>query len=199
LPAPIGGVKSAPLPNLPLKDIAFYEAQGLGVFAPRGWYCREQYGSSGGTLLVTPTPPDSDFPLRDIRGHVVERTSYYGGTSGRFAVARYSSRLFPGKAMKVVKEARSEGWLESSDTVSRDTVTKLSDVLVEFTTPANAAGLGTEYLRPSGDAVRGAAFLDEIDKEWPNLDLVRFRLGAGMRQLETVLLQLNEHCMRQPC
>src|SRR5437879_1630937 len=46
--------------DVPLEVIAYYKGDDApGVFAPSGWHCRVWYGSSGRTVLVTPTPIDT--------------------------------------------------------------------------------------------------------------------------------------------
>lgn len=43
------------------QNLAYYSAfgEGVGVLAPRGWYCFGAYGSSGSALLVSPRPIDT--------------------------------------------------------------------------------------------------------------------------------------------
>src|SRR5690348_601059 len=63
-PAPQGPSRVVALDAATALQIAFYgTGERPGVFAPRGWHCRGWGGSSGGTILVTPTPLNStDFP-----------------------------------------------------------------------------------------------------------------------------------------
>src|SRR5438093_5022144 len=105
---PTGQPKPAPLGQLPAGAIAYYKGdQAPGVFAPAGWHCRVWYGSSGSTLIVTPTPIDTThFPK--VTGPAVEMSVSYGGTSGRFAVARYASRLFPGFLAGFIQRVKDE-------------------------------------------------------------------------------------------
>jgi hypothetical protein len=199
LPAPTGKPQPSPLADIPAEGIAYYKSNDVGVFAPRGWYCREWYGASGSTLLITPAPLDVTFPPSKTRGYAVERSFYFGGTSGRFTVARYASRLFPGMVTKFVEGVESEGLDGGGGDGSRDSVTTVSTLVVEFSTPANATGLGTEYLEPSAEMIRGAVFLDQTQPAEPNVSIVRIRLGAAMRQFESALLRVNEHCMQVGC
>src|SRR6202007_2816920 len=94
---PAGAPKIVALGDASAREIAYYKgAQARGVFAPRGWHCRVWYGSSGSALVVSPVSIDSPyFPPPKFRGQAVEMQGILGGTSGRFGVARYASRLFP--------------------------------------------------------------------------------------------------------
>src|SRR5215469_12091388 len=57
--APKGTNKSVSIPVEAAQKLAYYKAkQGPGVLAPRGWYCFETYGSSGGSLFISPKPMD---------------------------------------------------------------------------------------------------------------------------------------------
>src|SRR5436190_3374384 len=105
---PKGQPKVVSLGDLPAGGIAYYKGdQAPGVFAPAGWHCRVWYGSSGSTLVVTPTPLDTThFPK--VAGPAVEMSVSYGGTSGRFNVARYASRLFPRLLARFIQRVKGE-------------------------------------------------------------------------------------------
>ena len=189
--------------GVPARDIAYYEsAQGPGVFAPVGWHCREIYGSGGGSLLVTPTPLDS-LPCCDVpklHGPAIELDEYIGGTSGRFPVAEYASRLFPREAAAFIKKVRDEGLEPDSDfergPYRGDSVRYVDPRTVEYTTPGNATGLGTTGdLAPSPEAIRGWAALSG-DSAWPHFVIVQIRLGADVSQLEDALMRMNHDCVR---
>src|SRR5262245_57410496 len=91
--APKGSPKAVALPAAVAEHIAYYIGeQSRGVFAPRGWHCQVVYGSSGGTLVVTPaavTP--SQLYRSEVRGEAVELEGVSGAASGRFGVAAYGS------------------------------------------------------------------------------------------------------------
>jgi hypothetical protein len=149
-------------------------------------------------LLVTPEPLEVTSRPPKSRGDAVERSIYLGGTSGRFAVARYISHLFPGVATEFVQSVEREGPIVA-DNERGDSVTRVGGGLAEFSTPAGATGLGTEYLEPSGDTIRGAVFLDQTQPAEPNISIVRIRVGASMSQRESELLRVNEQCIQSGC
>lgn len=204
LDPPRGVPKVVVLHDVPAQSIAYYKAEdGPGVFAPRGWHCRSVYGSSGGTLIVTPTLVDSTvFPPAKTRGYAVEMSDFVGGTSGRFDVAIYASRLFPRVAAKFIERVKNEGIVPTSEfergPYSNDSVKNLDSTVVAFTTPSNAKGLGTEqYLNASEDPIRGIAVLYDSDPAEPDMSIVRVRLGANARQEMVAILRLNKECMQK--
>jgi len=199
---PQGAPKVLPLEDVPARGIAYYQGDDArGVFAPRGWRCRVWYGSGGYTILVTPLPIDSThFPPPQARGHAVELSFSDGGTSGRFRVAEYASRLFPSAAAAFIERVKSEG-LEPDSAFARgpygtDSVRYLAGRVAEFRTPENTRGLGTEgILDPSNDAIRGIAVLDTLG-DW-GVSVLRVRLGSNLRQVEISLVRLNRECMQK--
>ncbi len=189
------------------REIAYYEggaARRAGVFAPRGWHCFQQYGSSGEVLLVASGPIVPGEGLEwSTTGPAVEREYKDGGTSGRFTVARYASRLFPRLAADFIARIKRENVVPASEIESPpfpDQVRYPARGVAEFTTPAHADGFGTQIrLRPSGETIRGVAVL--LDEGYRGINVVRLRLGAGREELETVLLRLNRESamgLREP-
>ncbi len=187
----------------PSGAIAYYKGeQSPGVFAPARWHCRVWYGSSGSTILVTPLPVDTThfFPPK-VTGPAVEMALRFGGTSGRFAVASYGSRLFPQVLAKFIERVKNEGLTPDSEfsphRFGADSVTSVDSFVSAFTTPPNVDGLGTSnFLAVSGDATRGIAVVTQ-DLWEPDLSILRVRLGGTMRKIEAAVLQLNRQCMQQ--
>jgi len=199
---PTGQPKAAALDQLPAGAIAYYKGdQAPGVFAPAGWHCRVWYGSSGSTLIVTPTPLDTThFPK--LVGPAVEMSVSYGGTSGRFSVAHYASRLFPRLLARFIQRVKHEHLEPDSEFSAaryrRDSVASMGRLMAAFTTPPGIGGLGTAgALRPSEDPIRGVAAITPDSTE-PDMSIVRVRLGANMRQAEAAVLRLNRQCMQDP-
>jgi hypothetical protein len=200
---PQGSPKLVVLHGVPPHAVAYYEGEpGPGVFAPRGWHCQVAYGSSGTTVVVTPDSIDlMQYPAPRVRGPAVELALRLAGTSGRFSVARYASRLFPAVVPEFIARVKREGLVSDSEFTAReyarDSVWSLDKLMAEFITPAGATGLGTAgYLDPSADPVHGVAVIEPTPEE-PDITIFRIRLGSGMRQLEAALLELNRACLRQ--
>jgi hypothetical protein len=148
--------------------LAYYKGGvGLGVLAPRGWHCFVQYGSDGANLLVSPDPIDSTTVMsmdwKGFTGQAIEVSFMLGGTSGRFQVAKVIARVFPAYkqfALNVI----AEGIEPASDfpfgPYPSDKLTYRGTSIVEFETPANTAGLGTESrLLPNASPIDGVAIL----------------------------------------
>ncbi len=201
--APKGQPKIASFGDVPPGAIAYYKGeQAPGVFAAAGWHCRVWYGSSGSSLLVTPTAIDTaHFMPPKVLGPAVEISLSSAGTSGRFSVARYGSRLFPRVLATFIERVKSEHIAPDSDfdprQYARDSVTSSGRLVAEFITPAGVSGLGTAgLLGPSNNPIHGVAVIAP-DATEPDMSILLVRLGANMRQVEAAVLRLNRACMQQ--
>ena len=176
--------------------LAYYGSQSLGLAAPRGWHCIAFSGSSGATLLVVPTPIDTSARDTSLSGSGIEMVSWDGGTSGRFGVATYSSRLFPGVGASFVNRVKAESLVSAKEfergPYRGDVVAYPSKLVAQVTTPANGHGFGTEGRLAAGEAIRSIVVLDTTG-EW-GLTAVRIRLPRSMTSLESVLLRIDEPC-----
>jgi len=182
--------------------IAYYKGESApGVFAPSGWHCRVWYGSSGSGVLVTPTPIDTTHLLPPkVLGPAVEMSLAFGGTSGRFSVATYASRLFPKVLASFIEGVRNEHLVPDSEfdprRYARDSVTSVDTWLAEFTTPAGVSGLGTAgVLGPSKDPIHGVAVI--VPGSEQDMIILLVRLGGNMGQVEAAVLRLNRECMQK--
>lgn len=166
--APKGTSKVVPIsPEMALR-LAYYKAEeGSGILAPRGWHCFGTYGSNGDNLYVTPKPIDGPGLFSDrwegFAGAAIQVSDMVGDTSGRFEVARVIARVFPGH-MAFVKHVIEEG-IEPASSFPRgpypgDKLAYLNQEVVEYETPANQDGLGTDSaLKKNGSPIRGVAIL----------------------------------------
>lgn len=155
---------------------AYYSMGEIGVFGPRGWHCFGLSGSNGAILLVTPEPLGADGLGRrsGIPGPAIQLTYRYGGTSGRFEVARAIARLFPGQ-MGFVRRVAAEG-IETdfpSGPYPDDYLYRASPTEVIFETASGRTGLGTENrLAREPEPVGGIVILREVEGEG-DFDLVK--------------------------
>lgn len=157
------------IPNIPANsDLTFYQAWGTpGLLGPRGWHCAGLEGSSGGTLVLTPEahqPDEFIFGKTALEGPVIEITRSFGGTSGRFTVAKTAARLFP-KAAAFVQAVIDEDIQTKDDFPTgpypADQLTYRSDFVVEYVTPPNSDGEGTlTFLGKSASPIRGVVIMD---------------------------------------
>lgn len=110
---PRGRVHPVTLPARIAQRLAWYQAQdGPGILAPRAWHCFETYGSSGGSLFVSPDPIDHNELFSDnwkgFKGPAIQISVSVGGTSGRFEVASIIARVFP-RHMAFLRDVISDG------------------------------------------------------------------------------------------
>jgi hypothetical protein len=200
---PKGQPKVVSLGELPAGAIVYYKGEEApGVFAPAGWHCRVWYGSSGSTILVTPTPIDTThFLPPKLVGPAVEMGLSFAGTSGRFSVASYASRLFPRVLARFIEGVKNEHLVPDSVFGPRrykgDSVSSVGRLVAEFTTPPGVSGLGTaNLLAPSRDPIHGVAVIAPDSTE-PDMSILRVRLGGNMRQVKAAVLRLNREWMQK--
>ncbi len=186
------------------EQIAYYGAEhSPGVYAPKGWYCRAWDGSNGSVLVVTPKriePPY--FPLPMITGPAVMIESSDGGSSGRFHVAIVAARLFPLLGSDFITRVRQEHLVSDSlfdvEPYPNDRLEYLSDRFVEYTTPANSTGLGTDgMLEMSELPVMGLTIVN-LAADVNTLIEVRVRLPAGLMPVKQAIVQLETVCVQLP-
>ncbi len=173
-PAPSGKSLAAAIPASVAQGLAYYKAEyGPGALAPRGWNCFSIYGSDGSNLYVTPDPIDttmlSSLDWKGFTGQVVEVSDLDGGTSGRFEVAKVIARVFP--AYKTfAQNVIAEGIEPASDfpfgPYPNDKLTYRGKNIVEFDTPPNAQGLGTDSrLQMNASPIDGVAIIAGADTD----------------------------------
>jgi len=171
-PAPTGGAKSVTMDPDAAAKLAYYVMEnGPGVLAPRGWSCAGIYGSDGATLIVSPQPVKPGDLMGQswagAAGDAIQVTVASGDTSGRFQVAQAIMRLFPAHqafAQNVVQEGVEPASNFPAGPYPSDRMTTRSGELVEFATPANTVGFGTDVntntrLKPGADPAQGAVAL----------------------------------------
>lgn len=197
-PAPKNGTTPRIQARIAAK-LAFYSMGEIGVLAPRGWHCLGLSGSNGSILIVTPTKHRPDDFLNDrprsLHGPVIQADLSYGGTSGRYAVAKAVARYFPGHykfVRDVIKMDRDIGARSieplprnpySTDVIGRRTATSL-----RFMTPAHHKGEGTDsWLAPDQHPIEGIRVLLK-GFDGPDLYGVDVRLPPRLRGLTEVIL-----------
>jgi hypothetical protein len=126
----------------------------IGILAPRGWHCLGLSGSNGSFLVVTPERHRAQEYFNEgpvaIRGPAVQSSLSYGGTSGRYAVAKTIARYFPAWkdfVQQVIEMDRSIGALPIEPLPTRpyksDVIKRRTANYLRFTTPAGKNGEGT--------------------------------------------------------
>jgi hypothetical protein len=172
--APSGKSLAVAIPAGVAQRLAYYKAEySSGVLAPRGWNCFSTYGSNGANLFVSPDPMDSKTLLsldwKGFTGPAVQISVSDGGTSGRFEVAKVIARVFP-EYKTFAQGVIAEGIEPASDfpfgPYPSDKLTYRGKNIVEFETPANAQGLGTDSrLQMNASPIDGVAIIAGADTD----------------------------------
>lgn len=196
--APTGQSKAVAVSASAAQRLAWYQAQyGPGVLAPRGWHCFSTYGSDGSNLFVSPDAIDAKALLSlDWKGFadpVIQISIAEGGTSGRFEVARAIARVFPAYK-QFAQSVIAEGIEPASDfpfgPYASDKLTYRARNIVEFETPANGTGLGTNSrLQPNASPIDGVAIIVEGETDLVQLSA---RVSANDRGLIPLIVQQVE-------
>jgi hypothetical protein len=202
--APSGTSKLLPLTAETAQRLAYYKSQyGMGVLAPRGWYCFGTYGSNGQNLFVSPEPIDASTLFsttwKGFAGPVIQLATEIGDTSGRFGVASIIARVFPTHSTFVHKVI-AEGFAPASDFPSgpyaKDKLIYKSKEIVEYATPAQTDGLGTQSrLLKNSDPINGVEILVG---ETPDLISLASRLSPDMSDLTSTIIQQVERDAAKP-
>jgi hypothetical protein len=196
--APAGTSKLVPISADLANHLAYYKSgQGFGVLAPRGWSCFGVYGSNGYALYVSPervtTTNLFSITWTGFTGPAIELVGENGDTSGRFGVARVIARVFPAHK-SFVEGVIAEG-IAPADSFPfgpypGDKLTYRSKQMVEYETPANTAGLGTNSrLKKNTYPISGAAILMG---DAPDLMFLAVRLSPDLTDLASPIIQQLE-------
>jgi hypothetical protein len=178
--------------------LAYYQSgTGLGVLAPRGWFCFGLYGSGGASIYVTPEPfdPDRMFSASSSKftGQVIAVEHSDGETSGRFVVARVIARVFPAHRVFVQDVIEMFDFFATDlmfGPYPKDTLIYRSDRVVEYSTPPNSEGLGTmSWLQATNESIAGVAILEGST---PDFLLLSMRLPPEMKSLGSQVIEQLE-------
>lgn len=196
--APSGNSMVLPITAAAAQQLAYYKARdGIGVLAPRGWHCLNTYGSGGAGLFVSPEPITFanlvSSTWTGFAGPAVDLGEVDAGTSGRFVVAHAIARVFPAHK-SFVESVIAEGIEPEGNfpfgPYPTDKLTYRGSELVEYETPANTNGLGTDFgLTKNARPIKGMALLlgQELD-----LTELAVRLPASQDDLTPVIIQQAE-------
>ena len=198
--APEGKSVAVMLAPKTASQVAYYiSAMGaIGVLAPRDWNCFGTYGSNGDALYVSPQPIDRaklfSTDQSGFTGPVIELAQSIGDTSGRFTVADIIARVFPAFrdfATHVMSESNPPFQKYTFRPYPEDVLTYKSKTVVEYQTPANAEGLGTQSrLKKNASPIEGVAILIG---DTPDALLLSVRLPPGLAGLAPAIVQRVEH------
>ena len=186
---------SVPITVSAAQMLATYRSpEGLSVLAPRGWYCLGLYSSGGDSLYVGPQPIDEGRIGRSgFAGPIIEFSHTFGPNSRRFDVARIIARVFPAykpSAYRLLEGFDSETSSLTFGPYPQDALTYKGNRVVEYKTPAQSDGLGTQSsLKKDGSPIVGVAMLVGPA---PDLVLLSVRLPPELRGLASAIVHQVE-------
>ena len=178
--------------------LAYYKAEySAGVLAPRGWHCFSTYGSNGASLFVSPDPIDSktlfSTDWKGFRGRPFRFPFRSAALPEGFKLPRSLRACFR-STRRSLRTSLPRGSNRQADfpfgPYPKDKLTYRSKSVVEFETPANTQGLGTDSrLQANASPIDGVAILSGADTD---LILLSARLSAKDRDLIPLIVQQVE-------
>ena len=200
LEAPKGISKSVPISPRDAEALAYYEsADGIGLLAPRGWFCEGASGSGGSALFLSPKPIHHSLSgWEGLEGTAIEINHMSGENSGRYEVAEIMARVFPEYRAFARRVWEDIDLPLPSGPYPKDTLTYISKTIVEFKTPPQTEGLGNfhSWLKKSGTPIQGAAILI-VDPQNPipssaRLVLLSVRFPPDLARLTPTIIRYVE-------
>jgi hypothetical protein len=180
--------------------LAYYEsADGIGLLAPRGWYCEGASGSSGAVLYLSPDPIWS-FRVAGLEGPAIEVYHIDGETSGRYEIATIMARAFPAYRAFAARVLERVGFPIPTGPYPQDALTYRDKKIVEYKTPAQTEGLGNfeSWLGKNDLPINGAAIIvgdingAQSGVDLPDLVLRSVRFPAALSGLVPVIISQFE-------
>jgi hypothetical protein len=160
---PAGTSKSVSISLKDAEALAYYEsADGIGLLAPRGWFCEGTSGSGGAALFLSPVPIHyTSSGWHGLEGTAIEFNYISGENSGTYDIARIMARVFPEYRTVARGILKDFDFRLPSGPYPKDTLTRVGKTIVEFKTPAQTEGLGNfdSWLKKSDTPIQGAAIL----------------------------------------
>ncbi len=163
LEAPKGTSKSVPISPEDAQALAYYESgDGIGLLAPRGWYCEGASGSGGYALFLGPKPIHRGMSeWKGLEGAAIEVNHISGENSGRYSVAQIITRSFPAYRAFAIRVLNGIDLPIPSGPYPKDTLNYRGKNIIEYRTPAQTEGLGNfdSWLGKNDMPIAGAAIL----------------------------------------
>ena len=187
--APDGPPVSWPMSRAAARALGVYRGRSLAALAPRGWQCKVVYGDSGTTLLITPQP--LPWEALQTAGPAVQAVFIVGDAAGRIETASLSARFFPTLMHDYIRRIIAEALVPAARVLDTppypgDVTRRLSPTMVEFSTPGNQDGFGTDsLLTRSSLPVRG---LIAVNPRSGDIYELFVRLPRAQQALERALL-----------
>ncbi len=201
LGVPKGTAQAVPIGEKDAQKVALYRSEdGIGVLAPRDWYCQGVSGSGGAILYVGPRPiVRRSSGWEGLNGPVIEAQDIPGEYSGRYYVAELMQRVFLAYRSFAPQLLYGYDVAPPSGAFPQDKLTYRGDRVVEYTTPAGAAGLGNfdSNIGRTDFPISGVAILSmdaahEHSNIPPHVLLLSIRLPREITDLTRAIIQYAE-------
>lgn len=199
LEAPKGASRNVPKKFADAEMLAYYRsADGIGILAPRGWYCEGASGSGGDALFLSPKPvQNSGSGWKGLDGPAIEVSHMTSGVSGKYEIAEVMARVFPAYrafASKVLQFMELE---VPASSYPKDTLTHRGRRIVEYNTPAQTDGLGNfhSWLGKNDLPIKGAAVIigDPPNvRDGPDVVLLSVRLSPALTRVNPIIVEQFE-------
>lgn len=163
LEAPRGTSRSAPISSRDAQALAYYKsADGIGLLAPRGWYCEGVSGSGGYALFLSPKPIRHDVSgWESLGGPAIEINHMTSENSGRYEIAEIMARVFPAYRAFGTRVMKGMDLPLQTGRFPKDTLMYRGKTIVEYNAPGQTEGLGNFHSRLGKNdlPIKGAAIL----------------------------------------
>jgi hypothetical protein len=195
LEAPKGTSRPMPISSTEAKQLAYYRsADGIGVLAPRGWYCEGASGSGGYALFLGPKQiQHGGSGRKGLDGPAIEVNHMTSENSGRYEIAEVMARVFPAYRAFTSRIMEGMDLPLPAGSYPKDTLARRGEKIVEYNTPAQTEGLGSfhSWLGKSDLPIRGAAIIVDDSATTgggPDLVLLSVRLPHALNGLTPVIV-----------
>jgi hypothetical protein len=200
LEAPTGTSRTAPIRAEDARVLAYYRsADGIGLVAPRGWYCEGTRGSDGAALFLSPKPIGHGPSGYDgLEGAGIELRLITREASGWYDFA-VIAQLFPAYKSQALRTMEERGVDQPNPLrSSKDRLRYVGKTIVEYETPARTEGLGNfdSWLGKNDMPIRGVAIVifgsPNLGGDPPNLLLLSVRVPEDLAKLvPTIVLEVE--------
>jgi len=198
--APRGTSKSVPISPRDAEALAYYEsADGIGLLAPRGWYCEGVSGSGGFALFLSPRPIHHSLSgWEGLEGTAIEINHMTSDASGRIEIAEVMARAFPVYRALAIRVLEEMDLPIPPGPYPKDTLEYRGRTVVEYKTPAQTEGLGNlnSWLKKSDSPIVGAVILvvdpPNLIGGSPNLVRLSVRFPPDLARLTPTIIRYIE-------
>jgi hypothetical protein len=135
--APSGRTLATNLPPTVASRLAVYASNWSAVLAPRGWACHSSFVEKQGVAMIVAPKLDGNMAAILAGPSVILWNDQNPRT-----VAAYAARYFPERVAPMTASTRANDPAQPMPRYPNDRLRYLSDLVLDYATPAHHAGLG---------------------------------------------------------